>query len=110
VHWTGCHGRKERGEGFASAGVERAAQGLAGHGVGEYGGAREEGVEASRLGADCHTLLRSARTMDTQGSSRHRPRTGEGMSRLGTPRAKARDRARGKSRGGRRWRGLTDAW
>jgi hypothetical protein len=73
------------------------------HGVGEHGGAREEGVRASQLGAGCHALLRSAHTMDAQGSSRRRPRTGEGKSRLGTPRAMARDRAMSKSRGGRRW-------
>jgi hypothetical protein len=86
VHWTGCHGRKERGEGFASAGG-----GASGAGARRpwSRGPWEEGVGASRLGAGCHTLLRSAHTMDAQGSSRRRPRTGEGKSRLGTPRAMA---------------------
>jgi hypothetical protein len=58
--------------------LERAAQGHAGHGVGEHGEAREEEVGASRLGAGCHALLRNARTMDAQGSSRRRREQGKG--------------------------------
>jgi hypothetical protein len=57
-------GGKREGRDSPRQGLERAAQGHAGHGVGEHGGAREEGVGASRLGVGCHALLRSARTMD----------------------------------------------
>jgi hypothetical protein len=79
-------GRSETGRGRWGARRCRAVD----HRVGEHGREREEGVGAGRglARADVECTHH-----DAHGSSRRRPRTGEGKPRLGTPCAMARDRA-----------------